>query len=191
MEIQITYRRTSRLSMRVTKNGDISVSAPVYASRQDIEDFINSHRDWMEKAKQRRQAKEAARQEFFNRLPLSTKKERNEAKSRLHNIIMPMIERYKKEMGVCPADVRYKATVSKWGSCNTATRIIQFSTYLLLLPEWCIEHVVVHELAHLLVPNHSRQFHAVMDRYFPRWREAKKETKSICFNCTQNKNEGN
>ena len=54
-----------------------------------------------------------------------------------------------------------------------------FSAYLLLLPEWCIEHVVVHELAHLIVPNHSDKFYAVMDTYFPRWREARAETKKI------------
>jgi predicted metal-dependent hydrolase len=43
----------------------------------------------------------------------------------------------------------------------------------------CIEHVVVHELAHLLVPNHSPRFYAVMDKFFPRWKEAREETKRI------------
>ena len=56
---------------------------------------------------------------------------------------------------------------------------LAFSVYLLLLPDWCIEHVVVHELAHLLEPNHSKRFYAIMDRFFPRWKEARKETKRI------------
>jgi hypothetical protein len=42
-----------------------------------------------------------------------------------------------------------------------------------------VEHVVVHELAHLIVPNHGKDFYAVMDKFFPRWKEAKEETKRI------------
>ena len=52
--------------------------------------------------------------------------------------------------------------------------------YVLLLPKWCVEHVVVHELCHLLEPSHNARFHALMDKYFPRWREARKETHKIC-----------
>ena len=53
---------------------------------------------------------------------------------------------------------------------------ICISTYVLLLPEWCVEHVVVHELCHLLEPSHNARFHALMDKYFPRWREARQLT---------------
>jgi len=52
--------------------------------------------------------------------------------------------------------------------------------YVLLLPEWCVEHVVVHELCHLLEPSHNARFHALMDKFFPRWKEARKETRQIC-----------
>ena len=54
-----------------------------------------------------------------------------------------------------------------------------FSAYLLLLPEWCVEHVVVHELCHLLEPSHNTRFHALMDKFFPRWKEARKETRRL------------
>ena len=60
---------------------------------------------------------------------------------------------------------------------------LAFSVYLLLLSDWCIEHVVVHELAHLLEANHSKRFYAIMGRFFPRWKEARKETKQICNLC--------
>ncbi|MCC8175611.1 MAG: M48 family metallopeptidase [Bacteroidales bacterium] len=59
------------------------------------------------------------------------------------------------------------------GSCNHRTGRINLSLYLLLLPELCIEHVVAHELTHLLVPNHSPQFYATLGRYFPRYKEAR------------------
>ena len=40
------------------------------------------------------------------------------------------------------------------------------------------EHVVVHELCHLLEPSHNARFHALMDKYFPRWREARRVMRS-------------
>ena len=90
-----------------------------------------------------------------------------------------MLEKYSEQMGVKPASVSFRATKSRWGSCNTKTRRISLSSYLLLLPDWCIEHVVVHELAHLLVPNHGPRFYAVMDRHFPRWREARRVSRQF------------
>jgi len=42
-----------------------------------------------------------------------------------------------------------------------------------------VEHVVVHELCHLFEPSHNARFHALMDKYFPRWREARAETRRI------------
>ena len=53
--------------------------------------------------------------------------------------------------------------------------------YLLLLPQRCIEHIVVHELAHLLVPNHGPRFYAVMDKHFPDWKQVRKETSKLVF----------
>ena len=49
----------------------------------------------------------------------------------------------------------------------------------MLAPPEVIDSVVVHELCHLLEPSHNSRFHELMDRYFPRWREARKETQRI------------
>ena len=83
-------------------------------------------------------------------------------------------------MGVKPSFVCYKAMISRWDVCNVKDKSICFSAYLLLLPEWCVEHVVVHELCHLLEPSHNACFHTLMDKFFPRWKEARKATRQIC-----------
>ena len=82
-------------------------------------------------------------------------------------------------MGVSPSSVGYKPMISRWGMCNVKERSICYSTYLLLLPYWCVEHVVVHELCHLLEPSHNARFHALMDKYYPQWKEARRETRKI------------
>ena len=175
MAIQVTYRRIRRLSMRIVKNGDVHVSAPVGLPRRMVEAFIEQHRDWIDKARKRTCEKHQKRAEFYSQLPLATKAQKVEAMTRLKTLVEPMVERHSKEMGVSPSMVCYKPTISRWGQCNVRTREICFSLYLLLLPEWCVEHVVVHELCHLLEPSHNGRFHALMDRYYPRWKEARKE----------------
>ena len=120
------------------------------------------------------------RAEFYNKLPLTTRAQADEALKRLKALVEPMMEKHAKEMGVKPSIVYYKPTISRWGQCNVKDRSICISAYVLLLPKWCVEHVVVHELCHLLEPSHNARFHALMDKYFPRWREARKETHKIC-----------
>ena len=180
MAIQVTYRRTSRLSMRIVKNGDVHVSAPFGIPREKVMAFIEEHRDWINEARKKTFERQKQRAEFFNKLPLTTRAQADEARKRLKALVEPMMERHAKVMGVKPSIVYYKPTISRWGQCNVKDRSICISVYVLLLPEWCIEHVVVHELCHLLEPSHNARFHALMDKYFPRWREARKETHRIC-----------
>ena len=179
MVIKITYRRTSRLSMRIVSNGDVHVYVPYGVPRSEVEQFINEHQDWIKTARQKTEENARKRKDFYAQLPLETREQRTEAKNRLDAMILPLVKRHAEEMRVSPTHIHYRATTSRWGSCNVKTKAICFSCYLLLLPEWCIEHVVVHELCHLLEPNHSPRFHALMDHYFPQWREARAETRRI------------
>ena len=181
MTIQVTYRRTRRLSMRIVKNGDVHVSAPVGMSKKEVEAFIEQHHDWIAAARKKTAERQQRRTDFYRQLPLSTRAQADEALVRLKALIEPMVERHAKVIGVKPFSVCYKAMISRWGMCNVKNRSICFSAYLLLLPEWCVEHVVVHELCHLLEPSHNARFHALMDRFFPRWREARKETRQILY----------
>ena len=54
---------------------------------------------------------------------------------------------------------------SRWGSCTIAARTIRVSSRLADWPDWVLDYVIVHELAHLMEPNHSPAFHALVARY--------------------------
>lgn len=177
----VSFRNVRGISMRATKAGEIRVTAPLFMSRRRVAAFVESHREWMDAAVARTLAAARNQDDFYSRLQLGTKAQRSEAVARLDAIVKPLVEAYSGRMGVKPSAISYKAIKSRWGSCNSRSGHINLSIYLLLLPEWCIEHVVVHEMAHLLVPNHSAAFYALMDRYFPRWKEARKETRSILY----------
>ena len=179
MAIVVKYRWSRRLSMRVVKNGDVHVSAPIGTPRREVEAFINEHLEWIEAAQKRSAEHQECRAEFFNQLQIKTPIQRQEAIRRLSAQIDPLIEKHSAIMGVRPTRIHYRPMISRWGVCNFKTRSICFSLYLLLLPDWCVEHVVVHELCHLLEPTHNARFHSLMDKYYPQWREARKYVRSI------------
>ena len=179
MTIQLTYRRTRRLSMRIVKNGDVHVSVPIGMPKRDIEAFINQHQEWIVAARKKTTERHAQRAAFFSQLPLTTKAEKEEALKRVKALVEPLVERHAQLMGVRPSSVSYKPMISRWGLCKIKERSICFSTYVQLLPEWCVEHIVVHELCHLLEPSHNTRFHALMDKFFPLWKEARKKTRAF------------
>ncbi len=59
----------------------------------------------------------------------------------------------------------------RWGSCTSGTGQIRLSHRLKGVPDWVLDAVLVHELAHLVHPDHSPSFHELANRY-PRQHEA-------------------
>jgi predicted metal-dependent hydrolase len=65
-----------------------------------------------------------------------------------------------------PADVRWVTDqYTRWGSCTPARGSIRLSHRLQGMPEYVIDYVLLHELAHLLVPGHGRSFHDLLAAY--------------------------
>lgn len=54
---------------------------------------------------------------------------------------------------------------SRYGSCTVGKGSIRLSDSLLGMPAWVRDYVIVHELAHLVVPNHSADFWELVQRY--------------------------
>jgi predicted metal-dependent hydrolase len=74
--------------------------------------------------------------------------------------------------GVRPASVRWSSRQQmRWGSCTTTTREIRIAERLRPVPSWVLDSVIVHELAHLLVYEHSPEFRQLEARY-PRLHDA-------------------
>lgn len=53
----------------------------------------------------------------------------------------------------------------RWGSCTPADGTIRLSHQLREMPEYVVRSVMMHELVHLLVPDHGPQFRALMANY--------------------------
>lgn len=62
-------------------------------------------------------------------------------------------------------EIKWDEMKTRWGSCTMASASIRVSTRLAAFPDWVLDYVIVHELAHLEVPDHSPAFWKVVDRY--------------------------
>ncbi|MFG1841974.1 M48 family metallopeptidase [Micromonospora sp. NPDC049175] len=65
-----------------------------------------------------------------------------------------------------PASVRWVTNQNgRWGSCTPADRSIRISHRVQEMPDWVIDYVLLHELAHLIVPSHNARFWSLVGRY--------------------------
>ena len=67
-----------------------------------------------------------------------------------------------------------------WGSCTSTTGAIRISTMLRGMPQWVIDGVLVHELAHLKYAGHGQEFQDLTRRY-PRMAEADAFLDGVAF----------
>lgn len=72
-------------------------------------------------------------------------------------------------------ELRVRYMTSRWGSCQPKRGTITLNSQLIKVPRNCIEYVVLHEFAHYIHPNHSRQFWDFVAMMMPDWKERKKE----------------
>ena len=80
---------------------------------------------------------------------------------------------YAKNMGVRYNSISLSGAKHRWGSCYSNGNL-RFNWRLIMAPKDIIDYVVVHELAHLVEPNHSSRFWSVVDKVYQNHSEAKK-----------------
>lgn len=74
-----------------------------------------------------------------------------------------------------------KSSVSRWGYCQPEKGIIMMNEQLISVPKPLIEYLVLHELTHLIYPNHSRDFWNFMSKLMPDCRIRRKQLQRYGF----------
>ena len=92
----------------------------------------------------------------------------------LNEKIPPILAKWESITNLKASSFQIKKMKTRWGTCNTRTKKIWLNLELCRKSDECIEYVILHELTHLLVPNHGKDFSNFMDRYMPRWKEIRK-----------------
>lgn len=86
--------------------------------------------------------------------------------------ITPLVERFARQLGVEYNDILISDLKYRWGSC-TLKGNLNFNWRLIKAPQFVINYVVIHELAHLLELNHSERFWNIVRVQMPNYLEAK------------------
>lgn len=90
-------------------------------------------------------------------------------------VVPPLVSRWASVIGVDVDKLYVQQMKTKWGSCNPRARAIRLNTELAKKPKHCLEYILVHEMAHILVRHHNDRFAALMDKFMPQWQHYRAE----------------
>jgi predicted metal-dependent hydrolase len=69
--------------------------------------------------------------------------------------------------------IKYMTT--KWGTCNSKEKRIWINLQMVEKPLFCLDYVILHELIHLKIENHGKDFVEMMNKYMTTWKDVQKE----------------
>ena len=171
--IEIFRSKRKTLGVEVSSDGRIIVRSPARLSKAEIEDFILSKADRLEKYLR----ESAERRKELSSLKPFTAEEINEMADRALKIIPDRVRYYAPLIGVNYGKITIRNQKTRWGSCS-ANGNLSFNCLLTAMPPEVLDSVVVHELCHLKQMNHSKAFYSEVYRVFPeydRWTKWLKE----------------
>ncbi len=196
MRLEVRRRPVKYARIEVRPDGEVLVTAP---EGFDVDALVEKHRGWLE-AKlaeidglremaelgfpvngefyQVIHGRRARVHERFKTVILSPSRDEvlSCLKRFLRKELLPLVERYAGEIGLRPGRVYIRYQRSRWGSCSPKGNL-NFNVRLVSVPPGLREYVVVHELAHLKYMNHSKAFWELVGKFYPDYREARKELK--------------
>lgn len=145
MEVKIirSRRRKRTISARLVKD-TLLVSAPLMLSQERLDKVVA---DFKVKFEKRKLKKELDRKQNLIEIARKLNEEYFQNKLKVNSI------EYVTDQN------------SKYGCCNYRDAHIRVSHKVGLMPEWVRDYVIIHEMAHLVEPNHSSAFWQIVSRY--------------------------
>jgi predicted metal-dependent hydrolase len=160
----VEVRRSSRARrwrLEVPWSEPARLTVPKRMSRREIDAVLERQQAWIT----RERAGQIPRL-GLDQLGVSE----SEARTAARELIEALADEAAAEIGVTFQRIRIGAQRTLWGSCSPRGSL-SFNWRLVLAPFDVLDYVVVHELCHLRVLNHSPRFWRLVERHRPAWRE--------------------
>ena len=158
--------RSRRISLKVTSDGSIVVTMPFYVPYSAGLKFCLSKKEWILKVRKRLEGKIGSGEILS---PEQVEEMRRQAKETLPARLSELAARHSFKF----SSVRIKHNSSNWGSCSQKGNI-NLNLNLVRVPEDLQDYVMLHELCHLVHPNHGTEFHALLESLCPEHRQKEK-----------------
>jgi predicted metal-dependent hydrolase len=163
-DYNLTHKKIKNIYLRIDMDGTLQVTAPMRATKTQIETLILQKSDWITKAITRQQSRQS---ELIAPIDIEKAGEylpkRLQELSKLHNLP------YNK--------VTLRNQKTRLGSCSTQKNI-SLNIRLINLPAQLIDYVILHELAHTRHMNHSKDFWDFLESICPDAKSLHKSLKS-------------
>lgn len=168
--MEIIVIRSNRKTMTLSVNDELNavVKAPLLTPKSVIDNFVQKHQSWLERAienKKRALEKTNLSDEQISNLMILAK-----------DVIPKKVEYYSNLMGLKPTGIKITKAKKRFGSCNQNNSLC-FSVFLMQYPDYAIDYVVVHELAHIKHHNHSKDFYNLVEQYLPDYKDRERTLK--------------
>jgi len=110
-----------------------------------------------------------------------SKELKKEYRAKLYKSLAPTLlnakfEHWQNIMNLKATKLNYRKTKRQWGSCSYKNAI-SLNTFLVMLPSYLIDYIIVHELSHIVHKNHSKEFWSFVEKFIPEYKKYKKELK--------------
>ena len=165
-EYKVIHSDRKTISISVDEDCNITVRAPRFAKREDVDAFVLRKKPWLEKAVKKQLQRKSERKDYTDEQIADMRKKAK--------VVLPeRVEYFSRIMGVKPEYVKINSAKKRFGSCS-AKNGLNFSLFLMDKDPRFIDYVVVHELAHIKHHNHSKAFYDFVARFMPDYKEISK-----------------
>ena len=76
-------------------------------------------------------------------------------------------------------DLKIRKMTTRWGVCNTKLKTVTLNLELIKRDTKYLDYVIVHELSHLIHPNHSSSFWSLVEENYPNYKKIRKQMKEF------------
>ena len=95
-------------------------------------------------------------------------------RTQAEEVIGGRIFHYSRIMNLTPKKIAIRTQKRMWGCCDYNKQLIHINWQIILSPIKVVDYVVIHELCHLVHPNHGKRFWAKVEKFIPDYRQYKK-----------------
>lgn len=204
-KITKTHRKT--LSLIINNNGDLIVRAPLNYNDSVIFDFINKKADWIIKKRTEMlnnnikpisiingeeinllgknyviklsNVKSVKVKDYVLVVPTENSKTRliSYFKRTLKKLIEEKISKINQVYNFKYNKVSISSAKTNWGSCS-GNNNLHFTYKLIFCPEQVIDYIIVHELVHTIIKNHSKTYWRNVRKIYPYYQECERWLKN-------------
>lgn len=169
MEVRLIRSNRKTLAIQVNPDLSITVRAPRYASKREIDRIVEKNEAWIHKHIEIIK-KNKADYEALNVEKLTSEEIKTLAEQAL-KLIPQRVEYFARQVGVDYGRITIRNQKTRWGSCSGKGNL-NFNCLLMLAPAEILDYVVVHELCHRKEMNHFKAFWAEVEKVLPDYRES-------------------